>query len=95
VLFWADNTGGAHNPSHSGGRDQEVRSQPRQIVYDSLSQKTLHKDRAGGVAQGVGPEFKPQYSKIKIKPIFSFSLLLELWMESQLGGSRCPETRTG
>jgi hypothetical protein len=47
------------------------------------------------VAQGVGPEFKPQYSKIKIKPIFSFSLLLELWMESQLGGSRCPETRTG
>jgi hypothetical protein len=25
--------------------------------------KTLHKKRAGGVAQGVGPEFKPQYCK--------------------------------
>jgi hypothetical protein len=23
--------------------------------------KILHKNRAGGVAQGVGPEFKPQY----------------------------------
>jgi hypothetical protein len=25
--------------------------------------KTLHKNRAGGVAQGEGPEFKPQYYK--------------------------------
>jgi hypothetical protein len=25
--------------------------------------KNLHKNRAGGVAQGVGPEFKPQYCK--------------------------------
>jgi hypothetical protein len=25
--------------------------------------KTLHKKRAGGMAQGVGPEFKLQYSK--------------------------------
>jgi hypothetical protein len=32
-----------------------VQSQPRQIVRPS-SQK-----RGGGVAQGVGPEFKPQY----------------------------------
>jgi hypothetical protein len=29
-------------------------------------EKALHK-RAGGMAQGVGPEFKPQYPKIKIK----------------------------
>jgi hypothetical protein len=28
------------------------------------SKKTLHKKKAGGVAQGVGPEFKPQYHKI-------------------------------
>jgi hypothetical protein len=28
-------------------------------------EKTHHKNRAGGVAQGVGPEFKPQYCKIK------------------------------
>jgi hypothetical protein len=27
-----------------------VRSQPRQIVHETLSQKTLHKNRAGGVA---------------------------------------------
>jgi hypothetical protein len=26
-------------------------------------EKTHHKRRAGGVAQGVGPEFKPQYPK--------------------------------
>jgi hypothetical protein len=25
--------------------------------------KTLHKNRAAGVAQGEGPEFKPQYHK--------------------------------
>jgi hypothetical protein len=29
--------------------------------------KNLHKKRAGGVAQGVGPEFKPQYWKKKKK----------------------------
>jgi hypothetical protein len=28
-------------------------------------QKTFHKNRAGGVVQGEGPEFKPQYSKKK------------------------------
>jgi hypothetical protein len=43
------------NPSYSGGRDQEhCGSKPaRQIVCKTPSQK-----RAGGVAQGVGPEFK-------------------------------------
>jgi hypothetical protein len=42
-----------------------VRSQPRQIVLETLSQKNpLHK-RAGGVAQGVSPEFKSQYHKKK------------------------------
>jgi hypothetical protein len=29
----------------------------------SYLQKTLHKNRVGGVAQGVGPKFKPQYCK--------------------------------
>jgi hypothetical protein len=35
------------------------------------SQKALHKNRAGGVAQGEGPEFKPLYcqKKKKIKEI--------------------------
>jgi hypothetical protein len=40
-----------------------VRSQPRKIVCKTLSQKTHHKKRAGGVAQGVSPEFKLQYHK--------------------------------
>jgi hypothetical protein len=37
--------------------------------------KTHHKKRAGGVAQGVGPEFKPQCHKrkrVKMKPIKLF-----------------------
>jgi hypothetical protein len=36
------------------------RSQPRQVVC-----KALHKKRVARVAQGVGPEFKPQYHKKK------------------------------
>jgi hypothetical protein len=32
-----------------------------EIVHKTPSRKTLHKNRPGGVAQGVGPEFKPQY----------------------------------
>jgi hypothetical protein len=31
----------------------------------SYPEKTHHKKRPGGVAQGVGPEFKPQYRKKK------------------------------
>jgi hypothetical protein len=38
-----------------------VRSQPREIVCETLFLKTLYKNKAGGVAQGKGPEFKPQY----------------------------------
>jgi hypothetical protein len=50
------------NPSYSKGRDQRttVQSQLRQIVCETQSRKK--KKRAGGVTQGVGPEFKPQYS---------------------------------
>jgi hypothetical protein len=44
-----------------------IRIQPRQIVRETLSQKTLHKNRAGGVAQGEDPEFKPQYRKKQTK----------------------------
>jgi hypothetical protein len=35
-----------------------VQGQPEKILAKTLSQK-----RAGGVAQGIGPEFKPQYCK--------------------------------
>jgi hypothetical protein len=44
-----------------------VQSQPRQIVHKTLSQKTLHKNRTGGVAQSEGSEFKPQYHYKKKK----------------------------
>jgi hypothetical protein len=47
----------------------EVGSQPRQIVHETLSQKKKNpsQERAGGVAQDVDPEFKPQQHKNKIK----------------------------
>jgi hypothetical protein len=43
-----------------------VQSQHRQIVHETLSQKkkTLQ-ERTGRVAQGIGPQFKPQYCKKK------------------------------
>jgi hypothetical protein len=44
-----------------------VQSQPRQIVQETLSEKTLHKNRAGGVAQGEAPDFKVQYREKKKK----------------------------
>jgi hypothetical protein len=60
------------NPSNSGDRDQEDRvSKPAQensswdLILKNSSQK-----RAGGVAQGVGTEFKPQYCKKKKKRIW-------------------------
>jgi hypothetical protein len=41
-----------------------IRSQPGQIVHETLSQKNPSlKKVAGRVAQGVGPQFKPQYHK--------------------------------
>jgi hypothetical protein len=35
-----------------------IGSQPRQIVSETLSQKKSSQQGAGGVAQGIGPEFK-------------------------------------
>jgi hypothetical protein len=47
-----------YNPSYSRSRYQEdCGSKPAQAPY----LKTQHKNRADGMAQGVGPEFKPQY----------------------------------
>jgi hypothetical protein len=53
-----------------------VQSQPGQIVQKILSRKTLHKNRAGEVAQGESPEFKPQYHK-KRKKIKRRSIISE------------------
>jgi hypothetical protein len=40
-------------------------SEPGQIVCETLSQKNPSLKRAGGVAQGIGSEFKPQYCQKK------------------------------
>jgi hypothetical protein len=41
-----------------------VWSQPGQIICETLSQKYVtHKERADGMAQGVGSEFKPRCHK--------------------------------
>jgi hypothetical protein len=47
-------------------RRMAVQSQPGQIVHKTLSQKNPSQKRAG-VAQGVDPEFKPQYHRKKKK----------------------------
>jgi hypothetical protein len=59
--------GHACNPSYSGGREQEdhgLKPTWANSSQDPIS-KTLHKNRAGTVAQCEGPEFKPQYQKKK------------------------------
>jgi hypothetical protein len=49
-------------------------SQPGQIVGETLSQKNPSQKKEGGVAQGVGPKFKPQYhkkqNKTEVKDLF-------------------------
>jgi hypothetical protein len=41
-----------------------VQSQPRKIAHETLSGKNPSQKRTGGVVQGEGPEFKPQYHQI-------------------------------
>jgi hypothetical protein len=56
----------ACNPCYIGGRDQEdCGSKPSwaNSSQDPISKKKNHKNRAGGVAEGKGSEFKPQYHK--------------------------------
>jgi hypothetical protein len=57
----------ACNPSYSGDRDQEdhsSKSAQANSSQDPIS-KIPNTKRAGGEAQCVGPEFKPQYHKKK------------------------------
>jgi hypothetical protein len=58
----------ACNRSYSGGRDQDfsLMSAQANSSQDPISKKPSTK-RAGGVAQGIGPEFKPWYCKKKSK----------------------------
>jgi hypothetical protein len=57
------------NPSYSGGRDPEdcgLKSSWANSSWEPIS-KIPNTKRAGGVAQGVGSEFKPHYAKKKKK----------------------------
>jgi hypothetical protein len=61
-----------------------VQRQPGQIVHEPLygKKKSSHKKRAGGMAQGIAPEFKPQYHKKKknwIHPIILDNLSTTDW----------------
>jgi hypothetical protein len=55
-----------------------VRSQPWQIVNETLSRKNPSQKRAGGVTQGVGPEVKPhlipQKKKKKKESKYNFKM---------------------
>jgi hypothetical protein len=55
-----------YNPSYSEGRDLEDCSlKPAQAnsSQDPISKNIPSQKWAGGVVQGAGPEFKPQYQK--------------------------------
>jgi hypothetical protein len=53
-----------------------VQSQPRPIVLGYPIMKNPSKNRDGGVAQGEGPEFKPQYHKKKLNIYIYYILRL-------------------
>jgi hypothetical protein len=77
------------NPSYSGGRDQSVGSQlevsPGQIFHETLSPKYPSQKRAGGVAQGVGPEFKPPLPTKKKQNSFLGRCFNLFWIPTLLG----------
>jgi hypothetical protein len=58
-----------YNPSYSGGKDQEDRGLKPALGNSSQDSilKNPSQKRAGGVVQGVGSEFKPQYHQKKKK----------------------------
>jgi hypothetical protein len=65
------------NPSYSGGRDQEDPCSKPAQANSSLRpylEKSFTKNRAGGMSQGEGPVFKPQYHRKKKPFYFIFEL---------------------
>jgi hypothetical protein len=70
----------ACNPSYSEGRGQEdCNSKPAQAnsLKDPVSKIPTQK-RAGRVAQGVSPEFKPGIAKTKIIQLISSKILMKI-----------------
>jgi hypothetical protein len=67
------------NPSYSEGRDQEDHiSKPAWVnsSWDPIWKKNPSQERAGTVAQGEGPEFKPLHLKkkksVEIRPMIGW-----------------------
>jgi hypothetical protein len=58
-----------------------VQSQFGQIVCETLSWKTPSQKRAGGVAEGVGPEFKPQCWKKKKIRILCLNCRIKIFLK--------------
>jgi hypothetical protein len=62
-------SGSCPNPNFTGSRDQDCDLKPAWAnnFQNPISKKNLShvKKRTDGMAQGVGPEFKPQYHKEK------------------------------
>jgi hypothetical protein len=75
------------NPSYSGGTIR-AGTKPAQAssFQDHLSKKPSQK-RAGGVAQSVGSEFKPQYCEKKKTKNYSTKGKLMYSDRTQMGGS--------
>jgi hypothetical protein len=68
-MWWPGLVAQTYNPSNSGGRDQEdhgLKPAPANSSKRPYLEKTQKK--TGGVAQGVGPEFKPYNCQKKKKP---------------------------
>jgi hypothetical protein len=56
----------AYDPSYSRNRDQEdqdLKPAQENSLRDPISKKKKSQKRAGGMAQGVDPEFKHQHCK--------------------------------
>jgi hypothetical protein len=67
----------ACNPSYSGGSNQEDRGSKTNSSQDLITEKNpSQKKRADGVAQRIGPEFKPQYCKERKKETPEGTLVL-------------------
>jgi hypothetical protein len=68
-----------------------VQSQPGQIVHETLSWKHPTQKRAGRVAQGVGPKFKPQYHQKKKKKTTKKRkpLTVQIYKDGPLGNYIC------
>jgi hypothetical protein len=50
--------------------DHDLKPARANSSRDPISKQTHERKRAGGVAQGVGPEFKPQYCQKKKKIMY-------------------------